>query len=485
MLRLKPSLARATAYSSEVVTARAVDSPPASRAASIGITAWCIAAVLSVAMIGLNHDPKYASALGQEQVEQGRDEDAKEVVEEGLGVAAAGRLAGFALLLGVGGFCFLTLPAGTHIRRDHLTLLIAIAMLWALASVVWSVEPGTTIRELIRLVAYSSVAAALALRFDLRTLCFVLAAALAGSVGTAVTYEIVTGGFKPWHADYRLTGSMHSNILAVQAAVVALVAYAFALQPGKSAAFCRALFVAALSVVILTKARTALSTVVAGIAAIHIVGRPARQSMFFASFGATVVAIALLGATAVGVSDMHGIQNVANLGRSDDPGDLTGRLPLWNFVWNESAGRHLEGFGWGAFWLTDRIKSAREALNWFPHHSHNAYLQVAVDLGLVELAIMLAIGLIALRRAAVLVRRTSLPEASALVAILVAVFVNSIAESAFVMPRDMGLFAAAAVFSLIVARRHAESDERDPNFTQSRIPSSRALASFPAKVTLS
>jgi exopolysaccharide production protein ExoQ len=483
MLRLKPSLALTPAHSGELVATRHVEALSVGRGVTIGMTAWCVAAVLSAAVIGLNHDPNYASASGQEQVEQGRDEDAKEVMQEGLGVAAAGRLVGFALLIGVGGFCLITLPRETRFRLDKLSLLIALALIWALASVAWSVEPGTTIRELVRLVVYVAVAAALALRFDLRTLCFVLAAALAGSVGTAVAYEIATGGFKPWHANYRLTGSMHSNILAVQAAVVALVAYAFALEPGKRAAFCWALFAAALSVVILTKARTALFTVVAGMVAIHVVGRPARQWMFLFSAAATLLAIGLLGATVFGISDEHGIQNVANLGRGDDPGDLTGRLPLWNFVWHESAGRHIEGFGWGAFWLTERVKSAREALNWFPHHSHNAYLQVAVDLGLVELAVMVAVGLIALRRASVLVRSNSLPESSALVAILVAVFVNSTAESAFVMPRDMGLFAAAAVLSLIVARPGTESDERDATFIPSRLHSSRALAPFPAKVT--
>ena len=485
MLRLRPSLASTTAHGGELVAARPFEALSVGHGTAIGLTAWCIAAVLSAALIGLNHDPQYASASGQDQVEEGRDEDAKAVMEDGLGVAAAGRLIGFALLIGVGGFCLVTLPRDTRFRLDSLSLLIALTLIWALASVAWSVEPGTTVRELIRLVVYAAVAAALALRFDLRTLCFVLAAALAGSVGTAVAYEVATGGFKPWHADYRLTGSMHSNILAVQAAVVALVAYAFALQPGKRAAFCWALFAAALSVVILTKARTALFTVVAGIVAIHVVGRPARRWMFLFSCAATLLSIALLGATAFGISDEHGIQSAANLGRSDDPGDLTGRLPLWKFVWHESAGRHLEGFGWGAFWLTERVKSARDALHWFPHHSHNAYLQIIVNLGLVELAMLLAIGLIALRRAASLVRRTGLAEASALVAILVAIFVNGTAESAFVMPRDMGLFAAAAVLSLIVVRpgQHVSDDRSE--FAGGQASECSPLTMLPPKVKLS
>jgi O-antigen ligase len=487
MLRLNPSLATPNGYGNVVAV---VDPPrnavPKTRAVAVSLAAWCVGIVLSAAVIGLNHDPNYASARGAEQVEEGRGVDEKAVMEDGLGAAAVGRVIGFAMLLGVGAYCFVTRPADAHVRWDALTLLIAVGLFWTLASVVWSVERDTTARELVRLVAYGGVAMALALRFDLRTLCFVLAAALAGSVGTAVAFEIGTGGFKPWLSDYRLTGSMHSNILAVQAAVVTLVAYAFALQPGKRAAFCWALFAAALSVVVLTRARTALFTVIAGIAAIHIVGRLARHTLFFVSTAATIVAIAMLTASILGISDTHQLHNVANLGRNDDAaGDLTGRLPLWQFVWHESAGHHLEGFGWGAFWLTDRVKSAREALHWFPRHSHNAYLQVIVNIGLVGLAIVLAIGMIGVRRAALLVRRTGLPEASALLAILVAIFVNGTAESAFVMSRDMGLFSAAAVMSLIVVHRRSVANDDLSDVDSDSISDPLPLIPFPAKVKLS
>jgi exopolysaccharide production protein ExoQ len=333
---------------------------------------------------------------------------------------------------------------------------------------------------------YVGVAAALALRFDLRSLSFVLAAALAGSVATAVAFEIATGGFKPWHADYRLTGSMHSNILAVQAAVVALIAYAFALEPGKRTTFCWTVFSLAVAVVFLTKARTALATVVAGVVAIHVVGRRARDWLFLASSVATVLAIVLLVGSAFGLLNGSGVQNVANMGRSDDAaGDLTGRVPLWNFVWQESDGHRLQGFGWGAFWLTERVLSARDALHWFPRHAHNAYLQVMVNLGLVELVIVVSIGLIALRRAASLVKRTGLAEYSALVAILVGIFVNGMAESAFAMPRDMGLFAAAAVFSLVVVRQGEEVEVQRLGFRVQRVREAGALTRFPAKVELS
>jgi len=71
---------------------------------------------------------------------------------------------------------------------------------------------------------------------------------------------------------------MHSNILGVQAAVIAIIAYAFALRRAPRATLWWTLFVVATVVVYLTKARTALITVVFGTVAVYVVGRPIRDA---------------------------------------------------------------------------------------------------------------------------------------------------------------------------------------------------------------
>jgi exopolysaccharide production protein ExoQ len=478
MARRNPSLLTFDGRNGSV--AAALDAVPVSQPVRIGMAAWCVAAMLTASLIAMVHDPNYANARGQEAVEEGRGVDDKTAMDDGFDAAALGRVVGFGILLAAGAYCFVTRPRNAQIQWDGLTMLIVLALAWTLASWGWSAEPGKTWRELLRLLSYFAVAAALALRFDLRSLCFVIAAGLAGSVGAAVAFEIATGGFNPWLADYRLSGSLHSNILAVQAAVVALIAFAFALQPGERVAFCWAVFTAALTVVLFTRARTALATVIAGAVAIQVVRRPSRKWLLFALTAAPLLAGVLVVASG---SDLlnGGVNSVASMGRSDDKGDFTGRLPLWSFVWEETAGHRLEGFGWGAFWLPDRIRSAFGELNWFPRHAHNAYLQIVVNLGLVGLVIAVAIGLVALRRAALLMGRTELPEYSAILGVLVGIFINGVAESAFVMPRDMGLFAATVVLSLVVVRDHTEwavnRFDRNIEFVRPR----RALRVLPAK----
>jgi O-antigen ligase len=141
------------------------------------------------------------------------------------------------------------------------------------------------------------------------------------------------------------------------------------------------------------------------------------------------------------------------MGRSDDVSALTGRIPLWQFIWDDAAGRRLQGFGYGAYWIKDRTLAAHDALEWFPHHSHSAYIETIVNIGLIGLTLVLAIGLFGLQRAAWLAARTRRPEYCALFAIVVAAFVNGVTETAFAMPRDMGLFVGAAVLSLAVVHR--------------------------------
>lgn len=418
-------------------------------------TAWCVAALLAAAVIGLIHDPNYATARGAELVEDGRGVDDKTVMEGGLGAAQAGRAIGLVMLLVAGGVCVLTAPSDTRLRRDGLSVLIALGLAWAAASIFWSTERGTTARELVRLYLYVGVAAAVARRFDPRSLCCVLAIALGGSVFVAFAFEIITGGFRPWLADYRLTGSMHSNILAAQATVVALIAYAFAVRRDPRAAMWWTIFLIAAVMVYLTKARTALASVAVGAAAVHVVGRPIRNWLLLATAAATLLAVVLLAATMFGVIDGREAQLVTSLGRTDDTAALTGRVPLWNFVREQLSGRELQGYGWGAFWLVERTLTAHDALGWYPRHSHNAYLQIVVNVGVVGLIFVLAAGIWGLVRATRQITLNGHPESSALAAVLVGMFVSGVAESAFVMPRDVGIFSAAVVFSFVFVHQHA------------------------------
>jgi O-antigen ligase len=279
----------------------------------------------------------------------------------------------------------------------------------------------------------------------------VLGLTFAGSALASVGFEVLTGGFKPWQVDYRLTGTLHSNAVAMEAGVVAIIAYAFALRGHDRKILGYSIFIAAVAVVVLTKTRTALGTVVVGVVAIHLVGRSAREWLLYATSAASLLAVGLITATVLDLPVERQVHKLVTLGRSgDDDSTLTGRVPLWEFIWHETAGRRLQGAGYGAFWLRERTEEASDSLHWFPRQSHNGYIEIMASLGFVGLALALAIGLSAQVRAAALGARVSRPENCALVALLCAAFVNCLTETAFVMPRDIGLVTAALVFSLVL-----------------------------------
>src|SRR5262249_34174640 len=144
LLALRAPIRRQLEFQTMVSNTRNVfDSQSASQTNAI---AWCVAALLACALIGLIHDPNYATARGADSVEEGRGIDDKTVMDEGLAAAQTGRLIGLAMLVAAGGLCVATTPAGVRIRWDGFSLLLVAGLAWASASLLWSVDRGTTIR---------------------------------------------------------------------------------------------------------------------------------------------------------------------------------------------------------------------------------------------------------------------------------------------------------------------------------------------------
>ncbi|MFZ6655991.1 O-antigen ligase family protein [Undibacterium sp. TJN19] len=67
--------------------------------------------------------------------------------------------------------------------------------------------------------------------------------------------------------------------------------------------------------------------------------------------------------------------------------DLTGRTDVWQLVWLEINKHYVMGLGYGAFWLgPDSLSQfVIDALHWIPLQSHNGYLDILNEQGLVGL----------------------------------------------------------------------------------------------------
>ncbi|MCG8450763.1 MAG: hypothetical protein MI725_14430, partial [Pirellulales bacterium] len=212
-------------------------------ASRLPLATWMIALVMALCLIGMSHDAAYVGSSEEFSVERGAGWDQREKFEKNVSLAPLPRQASFLILIGVGVYCGLTARRGVTVKIGPILLLMAACLTLVMASFFWSVDSAKTTRELIRIVVYLGIAAAVARRFQPREICFILGAMATLSVLVACGAEIASGAFRPWHAGYRLRGSLHTNVLASQAVVAALVAFAF-LQQSRRPWLLRSIFVA-------------------------------------------------------------------------------------------------------------------------------------------------------------------------------------------------------------------------------------------------
>jgi len=414
----------------------------------ISRAAIVIAAVMALCFIGLSHDSSYIGTTEEKSVERGAGLKEHAKFEKNINAAPAYRQLAFLTMIGVGFFCMLT-------RRDNVTLhfgptamLLLACLILVVGSLFWSTDQRETAKEIVRIIAYCFIAASLALRLRPREICFVLATMGVGSILCACSVEALTGNFRIWRGDYRLNGSIHSNVLASHATIVLLVCYAF-LRSSQRPQLLRAILLAMLGVIVLTKTRGALATSFVGMGAIYFAGKLPRAR--FLAISLITMAASLVGMlyVVVGSEAQNRVQETLLMGRSEGVTTLTGRLPLWKELWRESREHRLLGYGYGAFWTTDRMKKLNQRLKWYPGHSHSVYVHTILDVGLVGIAIFFALVLACLARARKLILATNDPAYYFVLGLLIAGFVDGLLEVSFVYPRGLGLLVAMSMFSLI------------------------------------
>jgi exopolysaccharide production protein ExoQ len=91
---------------------------------------------------------------------------------------------------------------------------------------------------------------------------------------------------------------------------------------------------------------------------------------------------------------------------------LSSRLPLWRDVLQEIGQRPWLGYGYNGFWTGAEGEAADiwNSFGWHPDHAHNGYLDMALDLGVIGLGLVLLHILSSFRGATALLWRTKTAE---------------------------------------------------------------------------
>ncbi len=286
-------------------------------------------------------------------------------------------------LMVLGLFSIAGAPArATRLAFDNFALVLLVA--WASLSMLWSVDAGTTFQRALTIIVALIAAMGLTLRFSARRLAQLIV--LTACIGMGLSLLLWLSG-DPLAVDHVAGGVRgaftHKNVLGQMTAIGILLGVGLLQRPGA-----RGLGVAAilLGVICLVVARsaTAIASTAAGVVILYclaVIGSRRLPPFLKPAMAAAGVVAAVLLVLAYPLV-------LEALGR--DP-SLTGRDLIWQFTIDRWEQRPWLGYGFRAFWTADYNTGLIASRFWNKYdQSHNGYLQIMLDLGLVGLALFLA-----------------------------------------------------------------------------------------------
>ena len=255
---------------------------------------------------------------------------------------------------------------------------------WVLLSVLYTEQTGTTLKRAVLLCCGLTTAVFAVSTLTKRPLVgtvWTIAGICAGvSVMSlvwmiALPAEITTNPGRPGLAGI----SNHPNTLAPACAIGCALFCVLQARTRLAIAAKGFGFVSCLVALILTGSVTSLFLALVGmsIAILIVLGGYAGVISGVLLFSG-VVAITIMGPAAVSEMIFQSVDR--------DP-SMSGRDQLWAIIWEQVQIHPLFGHGWGAFWTEGKGRELVQS--WNPRQSHNAFLDIMLDIGFVGLVILL------------------------------------------------------------------------------------------------
>jgi exopolysaccharide production protein ExoQ len=312
--------------------------------------------------------------------------------------------------------------------------LLVFLLAWTLASMAWSEAPDVTFRRAVAVILASLAAAIMVVRLNfweflsLPAWVFLVSLGASFLVGVALPElgRVLEPRGEPWVGVF-----VQKNILGRVALLGSLVFFWLLLR-GRHRIFWGAALFLALFLLYKSESRTAQVVFLFAILWVGTLVLARRLRRVWPAYLAALVL--LVGGAGVGL--VANLETVAQLTGRDLT--LTGRVPLWEIVWGYIQDRPLLGYGYGGFWLKETYGLAVSALaGWTAPHSHNGYLDLWLDLGLVGfgLGLLLLWGTLGYWWRAYM--RTGAPEPLFWLVVWAFFFMYNFAESGFVLSNNL------------------------------------------------
>jgi O-antigen ligase len=317
------------------------------------------------------------------------------------------------------------------IRERWLILLCGLAA----ASVIWSGAPGVTFRRTAALFGTTAFGVYLASRYTvaevLRLLCWVLGAAAVLSVALVILFP--TYGISDDDAGWRGI-FVHKNALGrAMALAIQVLLFQFRHRGVANRVASVAMLAVACLALLGSNSVAGMLTAVAAVVTLPLWPILRLQRTLAVASAVFVVMAVIIACGWIGTAPDVMVSAVGK-----DP-SLTGRAGLWAEALDVIKVRPLLGHGYNAFWLGWEGESASiwSALSWKPAHSHNGFLDLGLELGVVGLVLFIVGFAMAVGRATVVIRMTSTSYGLWPIAYLLFIVMINLAESTIMVRNSM------------------------------------------------
>jgi O-antigen ligase len=418
-----------------------------------GRVLWVVAFFLPV-FYYIDHDAE--AFAGRQVADETEDDIADQYVDEIEGGSGLRKLV--LIAYGATGLWCLMLSRDREWNVQRFAALAMGALLaWILLSVLWSLNPSLTFKRIVAfgMVFVGSLGYARLLRAD--ELLAVSLATFGFLIANSFFIDVANGG-RPWTADYRFGGTLHPNLQSAYCAMLCLAAYCTPKKYG-SQWIARSLFVMGIVLLYQTQSRTSLFALLVGLVIASLVRLSSMlrwQAVWLLFVFASVTTIAI---ASFSEGQRKGLTEAALMGRTEQAGTLSGRVPLWQELTRFASERPFTGYGFESFWTPENIDAVMKSQKWALQSAHNSYFETVLQLGLPGLVFALAMVLASFNLTQTAYERTRSAGYAFMYGVLGFAITNSLLESNFAKLKYPTVIALIGILSVIAFYPADESGE--------------------------
>ena len=305
------------------------------------------------------------------------------------------RRIGFFLLGIIGIVLILNRQKNKIVMNSLLSWLLILFFIWCTFSIFWSIDYSLSLRRWTILLIFFISTLGLAIQYPIEKLPYFVFVITLTFLSFGVIVEFLLRSFHPLANGYRFAGTLHPNSQGTNCALLVLSSFYFIGIEKKKRWYFLVALIFGLIFLTLTKSRTSFVSIIIAIS--FMVGLKKQKIRKFFIFFILVWIIYII-YMMNGDIVFREMWELVLLGRGDSPltYTLTGRIPIWEELFEYVKNRPLFGYGYNSFWTTKHIFELELATGWPVTHSHSEYLEVLLGIGLVGTVLYLSIVIVSI-----------------------------------------------------------------------------------------